>query len=156
MALDPTARQINFQDSIKKYFVESLADIEGFQITFDKSLSLPYLQTVTAKEWVTINWGSFDVGHLSEGVVDIFCCTRKDNEAVRLAIIRDKVANYLIDENATHGMKTIPFYRSYRDQAWTLLGGLLVWDIMESGKLEAPDETKYKIITVRLKFASKA
>jgi len=155
MALDPTARESNFKDSIKKYFVESLKDTENLHIAFDKSLSAPYLIGVTQKKWVVINWGAFMRGTLSEASIDINCGTRQDNEGFQLAQLCDKVLGYLSDEDATHGMKTITFYRSFPNSAWVKIGGLLVWNIIESGTLEAPDESKYKIITVVFKFASK-
>jgi len=155
MALDPTARESNFKDSIKKYFVENLKDTENLHLSFDKSLSAPFLQGVTQQKWVMINWGPFLRGTLSEATIDILCGARQDNEGFLLAQLCDKVIGYLYDENATHGMKIITFYRSYPNKEWTSLGGLLVWDIVESGTLEAPDESKYKIITVRFKFASK-
>ena len=154
MVLDPTARESNFKDSIKKYFVESLKDTENLHISFDKSLSLPYLQSFTQQKWVMFNWGPFSRDILSEATVDIMCGARQDNEGFLLAQLGDKVLGYLSDTTATHGMKTITFYRSYPNAPWTVLGGLLVWDIVESGTLEAPDESKYKIITVRFKFIS--
>jgi len=155
MALDPTARESNFKDSIKKYLVDSLATTEGLNVSFDKTLSTPYLQTVTMQKWVMVNWGPFIRGTLSDAVIDIVCCVRKDNEGFLLAQLVDKVMGYLTDVDATHGMKTITFYRSFQSSPWTVIGGLLVWDIMETGTLEAPDSTKYKILSVRFKFASK-
>jgi len=155
MALDPTAREANFKDSIKKYFVETLKDIENLNLSFDKSLSTPYLQGVSVNKWVIINWGHFLRDTLSEATINILPCVRQDNEGFQLAQLSDKILGYLTDTSATHGMKTITFYRSYPNQVWTVLGGLMVWDIIESGTLEASDETKYKIITVRFKFASK-
>ncbi len=155
MSLEPTARESNFKDSIKKYFVESLTDKENLHLSFDKSLSTPYLQGVTQQKWVMINWGSFIRGTLSEATIDILCGARKDNEGFLLAQLCDKVIGYLSDITTTDGMKRITFYRSYPNRAWTGLGALLVWDIVESGTLEAPDESKYKIITVRFKFISK-
>ncbi len=155
MALDPTARESNFKDSIKKYFVENLTDTEKLHLSFDKSLSLPYLQGVSQQKWVMINWGPFLRGDLSEASIDILCGARQDNEGFLLAQLGDKVIGYLSDEDTTDGMKRIPFYRSYPNKAWTVLGALLVWEVIESGTLEAPDESKYKIITVKFKFASK-
>ncbi len=155
MALDPTARESNFKDSIKKYFVENLKDTENLHLSFDKSMSLPYLQSFTQQKWVMISWGPFNRDILSEGVIEIRCGARQDNEGFLLAQLGDKVVGYLSDTTTTDGMKRIPFYRSYPNAPWTLLGALLVWDIDESGTLEAPDESKYKIITVRLKFISK-
>jgi len=155
MALDPTARESNFKDSIKKYFIDTLVDVEGLNVSFDKVLSTPYLQTMTLQKWVMINWGPFIRGTLSDASIDIVCCVRKDNEGFLLAQLVDKVMGYLTDVNATHGMKSITFYRSFQSSPWVEIGGILVHNIMETGTLEAPDLTKYKILNVQFKFASR-
>ena len=113
MALDPTARESNFKDSIIKYFVENLKDVEKLHLSFDKSMSLPYLQGVSQQKWVMINWGPFNRDILSEGIIEIRCGARQDNEGFLLAQLSDKVAGYLSDITTTDGMKRIPFYRSY-------------------------------------------
>ena len=64
---------------------------------------------------------------------------------------------YLVNDGSVgDGQVRIPFYRSRPLKVdWTLLGSLLVIDVIPSDQLEAPDETKYIILTVRLKTASK-
>lgn len=155
MALDPTAREANFKDSIKKYLVDNLKDIEDITLSFDKSMSYPNLQGVVIDRWVNVRFGPLDRATMSSGIVEFFCGTREDNEGYKLSQLVDRVYGYLTDENASHGMKSIPFYRSYRDQAWDLIGGILIQEIRESSVLEAPDESKYKILTVTCRFASK-
>ncbi len=91
MALEPTARESNFRDSIKKYFVGSLVDIEKLDLSFDKTLSDPYLGGVVAKKWVMINWGYFLRGTLSEAMIEIKPCVRQDNEGFQLAQLGDKI-----------------------------------------------------------------
>lgn len=108
-----------------------------------------------ANEWVSIRLEETYRDTLSEQLISIYCCTRQDPEGYRLAQLTDTVMGYLSDTTMTDGMARIPFYRSYADQAWVLLGAMLVHDVYESAELEAEDETKFKILTVRLKFASK-
>jgi len=156
MALDPTAREANFRDSIKKYFVDNLETSSNIPLTFDKALSSPDIQGKAAHKWVTVLFDNIQLGTMSEIFLRLFCCTRQDNEGFKLAQLRDAVMGYLVNDGSVgDGQVRIPFYRSYANQAWTLLGSLLVIDIFESAQLEAPDETKYKILTVRLKTASK-
>ncbi|TET75874.1 MAG: hypothetical protein E3J43_07615 [Candidatus Heimdallarchaeota archaeon] len=156
MALDPTAREANFRDSIKKYFVDNLETTENIPLTFDKALSSPNLQGKAVHKWVTVLFGSIHIGTMSEIYFRIFCCTRQDNEGFKLAQLKDTVMGYLINDGTVgDGQVRVPFYRSYANQAWTLLGSLLVIDVIPSDQLEAPDETKYIILTVRLKTASK-
>jgi len=156
MALADTAKESNIRDSIKKYWVDSLHTAEGVQLTFDKYLSTPNIQGHQVDRWVSINFGEMALSSLSTHILEIYCCTRKDGEGFKLAQLRDKVYKYLTDNTKTDGMARIPFYRSRATGAWTLLaGGMIVQDVMESRQLEAEDGTKFKILTVTVRFSSK-
>jgi hypothetical protein len=156
MSLDPTARESNIRDSIKKYFVDNLYSTEGIDLTFDKSLSTPPVtQGISVNRWVSVKFGQMSFDSFSEVYLDIACCTRQDAEGYRLAQLRDTVMGYLTDTSPSDGMRRIPFYRSRATGAWTLLGALLVQNVSESMQMELEDETKYKVLTVRLRFASK-
>lgn len=155
MSLDPTAREANVRDSIKKWAIDNIQTIEGITCTFDKGLSTPNIQGHDVTKWVAFHLGGMDRGYLSEALLEIYCCTRQDSEGFVLAQTVDKVLGYLDGTSYADGMGRIPFYRSRADGAWTLLGNLVVQDVYETGSLLAPDETKFKMITVRLRFASK-
>lgn len=158
MSLDPTARSSNLKDSIKKYFVDNIYTTEGIEIGFDKSMARPKIQgqPVEVEKWVVVNSGYIDpMGTLSEHQIDVICCSRKDNEGYKLAQLRDTVMGYLTDNTQTDTMRRIPFYRSYASQAWTLLGALLVTEIIESPRNDAEDETKFIILTTTLRWAAK-
>lgn len=157
MALDPTARESNFRDSLKDYLIDNVETTEGISLSFDKALSSPDLQGKAVHTWVGVVIDAIHLGTMSEMSVRLFCCTRQDNEGFKLAQLRDKVMGYFVnDGTVADGQVRIPFYRSMPIRAnWISLGSLLVQDIFESGQMEAPDETKYKIITVRLRTPSK-
>ena len=155
MSLDPTARLANVKDSLKKYFVDSIYTAESIQLTFDKGLSTPNIQGTAVNRWVSINFGTVDMDHMGTLILNIYCCTRQDSEGFKLAQLRDTVMNYLSDTTQTDGMKRITLYRSRASGSWTELGGLVVQDVIESGQLEAPDETKYRILTATLRWSAK-
>ena len=159
MALDPTARKANVKDSIKKYFLDTISTIDGITVSFDTSARTPKLagQPKDITQWISIDMGSINIEDWSEMRLMIYCCTRRDYEGFRLAQLRDKVVGYLTGNSSGYndGMGRIPFYRSYSDQAWTLLGGIVVLNINESDEMTAPDETKYIMLTCRLGYASK-
>ena len=156
MALDPTARESNFRDSVKKYFTDSIETAESIPLSFDKALATPNLQGKAVHTWVNILFDGIVLGTMSEIGLRIFCCTRQDNEGFKLAQLRDKVMGYLVnDGTVSDEMVRITLYRSYANQSWESIGSLIVQDHFESAQMEAPDETKYKIITVRLRTASK-
>ena len=156
MTLDNTAKEANVRDSIKRYFVENLYKTESVQLTFDKYLSTPNVQGHAVDKWVSINFGEMALSSLSAHVLEIYCCTRKDGEGFKLAQLRDKVYKYLTDSTKTDGTARIPFYRSRATGAWTLLStGMIIQNIMESRQFEAEDGTKFKILTVTIRFSSK-
>ena len=105
MGLDPTAREANVRDSLKKFFVDSFYTTEGLQLTFDKWLSTPKVQGADVDRWISVLFGSMDLGTLSSIDVDIFSCTNMDADGFNLGQLRDKIVNYLIDINMTDGMK---------------------------------------------------
>lgn len=157
MTLDPSARSANLRDSIKRFFIDNLATTEGISLSFDKSMARPKIQgqPVEVEKWVVVNFGYIDMGTVSEHQIDVICCTRRDNEGFKLAQLRDTVMGYLTDTTTTDGMKRITLYRSYASQAWTSLGALLITEIVESQQNDADDETKFIILTVTCKWASK-
>jgi hypothetical protein len=55
----------------------------------------------------------------------------------------------------TDTMRRIPFYQSHATNAWVLIGSLMIDEITESARMEAEDETKFKILHVRLRTSSK-
>jgi len=151
MSLDSTAREANIWDSVKKYFVDNLS----YSLTFDKALSAPDIQGKTVDRWVSFAIDDMVIGDMSVIQLAIYCCTRQDNEWFKLSQVRDTVYDLLIDITKTDTMRRIPFYASHPTNAWTLIGGLLIDEITESPRMEAEDETKFKIIHVRLRTASK-
>jgi len=156
MALDDTAKESNIRDSIKKMFIDNLYTAEGVQLTFDKYLSTPSVQGHQVDKWVSVNFGDMSLSELSTHDLTVICCTRSDGEGFKLAQLRDKVYKYLTDNTQTDGMARFAFYRSRATGAWTQLdGGFIVQNVMESRQFEADDGTKYKVLTVRLRFSSK-
>ena len=154
--LDATAKESNLKDSVKRYFIDSLYKTEGVHVTFDKYLSTPSVQGHKVDRWVSINFGGIAMSSMSQFILRIFPCTRADSEGFKLSQLRDKVFKYLVDADMTDGMARIPFYRSRAEGAWTLLDtGMVVQDVIESDQLDADDGTKFKEMTVRIRFSSK-
>ena len=62
MVLDPSARESNIRDSIKKYFVDNVQRGLGVQIMFDRTLGTPKTTGQRpVKQWVSIVFGYIDV-----------------------------------------------------------------------------------------------
>lgn len=153
MALDPTAREANVRDSVKKYLIDTLGSY--CPITFDRSLESPTLQGRKVDKWLAVQFSFFSRGQVSDFPVDVYCCTRQDNEGFKNAQLVDKVIEALTDPDQPDGLKRIVFYKSHPSNPWEVIGGLIVQDFFESRTMTTEDETKYKYITARLRFASK-
>jgi len=155
MALDSTARESNVRDSFKKFFIDNLYTSEHVKLTFDKGLAVPKLQgDISVESWIAVLFGPMYMGNVSEMTLQIYCCTRKDKEGYQLAHLRDKVLGYLTDISQDDGVRRIPLYKS-NETPWSQVGSMRVVVDMESGQMTAEDETKFKIISIRLKWGSK-
>jgi hypothetical protein len=153
MVLDATAKEKFVKDSLKKFFVDGVFRTGKVKLTFDKALSVPRIQgNVPAIQWISVRFGELKMGTMSDMDMEVFCCTRQDPEYDKLAELRDVAMSYLSDTTKTDGMKRIPFYNS---DSWTQIGAILVHEVLESAYFDGPDQTKYKVLTCFLKFASK-
>jgi hypothetical protein len=155
MSLDATAREANLRDSIKKYLIDSFFTTEKIQVLFDKFLTSPKVQGHSVNRWIGIHFGTLNPDTLSTSNIEIYCCTRQDPENFRLSQLRDTVMDYLTPSSDESTFKSIPFYRSKADGNWTIIGGLMVTNIIQSDDMEGPDQTKFKILFVELKYAAK-
>ncbi|HDZ15566.1 hypothetical protein LCGC14_1082990 [marine sediment metagenome] len=156
MTLDPTARESNVRDSLKKYFVDNLHTKEGIILSFDKQISDPAIHKVqSVNRWISIKIGAMDRNEMGRLDVDLYCAVRQDPESFRLAQLCDTVMGHLTDTTQTDTMRRIPFYRSRETGAWTLLGALLVVDVLESGEEDGPDSSKFKILTLTIRWSAK-
>lgn len=157
MTLDPTSRESNFRDSMKKFFVDNLTTTEGIPVLFDSTLTTPNIRGRSVDRWYKVLFGNLYRDTMSDAIVRVVCCTKEDNEGFKLAQLGDKLLGYLtVDPSDSSGDKTkhIDFYQS-NVQPWVKIGGIIVQNIDEIGEDFSPDKTKFKTFIVRLRFASK-
>ena len=152
MALDDTAKEVNILNSIRKYLVDSLETTEEKELSFDISLNNPDLHDPTTTEWVTVNFGKMNRFGMAQLLLDIYCCTRSDNEGDNNAALSDLVFDYMTDNLMPDGKKRIPIY----NQSDAEVGVMFVQDIIEGERAPAPDGTKYKVLSCRLRWIAKA
>lgn len=156
MALDPTARETNFRDSMRRYLFTSLKDTEGYNVFFKQGFTSVNIQeSKSVDKWIIVSFGPISLEHMSTGIVEIRPCTRQDPNYFKLAQMVDSILGYLTPGSGD-GSTRITFYQSApAAENWVDIGGLLVQDVDVSGDLTADDETNFRIITVRVRFASK-
>ena len=158
MVLDATVREANFKDSIKKLLLDnrgSLVAHGSVPILFDKSFDDPEVRDKTLLKWVVCNLGRPQFGTVSECIVYLLPCTRKDNEGFKLAQLRDRLLGLFFDPSYPNGQKPVPLYDS-STTPWTIIGYMLPYVSYETGGKVERDETKYKSITLTLKWGAKA
>lgn len=148
MPLSNTAKERNIKSSIKKFFV----DYFGTAVTFDKTVAHPDIRDSSLTKWVLVNFKGFQRATLAEYIVEIYCATRKDPEGDNLTKLTDEVCGLLYNENASDGLTRIPLYDVYTTP-WTLLSGMVVQEIIDTPIFKMPsDETKVKILTLRIRW----
>ena len=156
MALDATARETNFRDSVKEYFYTYFKNTLGYPLFFRQGFTTVNIrESLSVEKWIVVTFGDFFPAVMSEAIVEIRPCTRNDPSFFKLAQMSDNICGYLTPSSGD-GMTRIPFYQSASARAsWVLIGGILVHDYHISSDLVADDGTNYKIITARMRFASK-
>jgi hypothetical protein len=152
--MDKTAFESNAKNSLKKFFVDELEDI--CPISFDKSLTAPDIRTDrTIKKWIFCYFKGLSRTSLSEYFLELFIMTRQDAEGAALAALSDSVFALLVDENQTDGAKRIPFYDT-SSHPWSELTNMVVQNIIDMPSFDVPvDETKFKSLSVRIRWGTK-
>jgi hypothetical protein len=154
--LDPTASEATIFKSIRHYFVTAIETAQELPVAFDSGIDLPDLQDVTLDRWVSITIGQASVSGMSAMALMIYCCSRKDIDGEILATVRDTVFETLIDPAQPDGRRRIPI-QTLSGTTWTATGSaLLVDDIREGERLLGKDGTKFKLLTVRLRWGAMA
>jgi len=156
MALDATARETNFRDSMRRYLFTSLKTTEGYNVFFRQGFtSVNIIESKSVDKWIIITFGPIRLDIMSESIIELRPCTRGDTSLFKLAQMVDKIVGYLTPSSGD-GVTRIPFYQSApASEDWTEIGGIVVQDIDVSGDLVAEDNTNFRVITVRVRFASK-
>lgn len=156
-SLNPLSRESNYKDSLKKFFVDSIYTAESVPVSFDKMLNFPdvFQEAFRTSDERIDRWVSVISGSLVEDTPfitaypEIYICTRRDVEGFRLAQLRDTVRGYL-DE-----AMVIPLYRSYAAPTeWVFLTYMAVYHLGETKQLTTKDGTKFKRMSLALKWAA--
>lgn len=149
MALDVTAQKANFYYSIKKYIIDNFYIPGQCEIVFDRFLP----PDTSVEQWLAFIQNPLQRDTLSTYMIDLYCVTRKDYEGEKLTVLLDKVADYF-DGDITHtdGLKRIPFYDLITGEQ---KGAMVVTETKEGDTLDAPDQSKFVIVTITFRMASK-
>jgi hypothetical protein len=96
---------------------------------------------------------TLDRDTVSEYRFDIYCVTRKDYEGDLLTELVDKVTGYfLYDETKNDTLIRVPFYNATTGNQ---IGNMVITDLKESDPADAPDQSKFTILSIIAKMASK-
>lgn len=155
MALDATAREANFKDSIKKFCIDRFQKSLGYPCRFDRNVSTPRIQNKEVDKWIAVFFGSSYPDNLTKADVTFHVCTRKDPEGYRLSQMRDKILGEFFDHTRVNGIIPVPFYQSHPTNPWTIVGYMYPSLVWESGRYDAEDDTIFKSLLFNFKWAAK-
>jgi len=150
--MDATALELNFRKSLTKYLVDSLPTVN---FMFDWSAADPNIRSKTMTAWIVVDLKKFERGHLSEAWVDFYISTRQDMDSWANSQLSDTLVSIFFDETKTDGLARIPFYDG-SSNPWVVIGAILAQELFEfPPRYVIEDETKVKIVSARLRWASK-
>jgi hypothetical protein len=153
--MEATASRANVRMSIKKYLEDSLVNnaTEPVPVFFDKGFALP--DTDRIAEWFSVIFRKMSRTGLSDFYIDLICATRGDAEGDRLSELSDLAFTIMTDKDAKDGKRRIVFYDVSQGTWNTVIGWLLVTAIIESDEMPAADNTKYLMLTCRVRWIAK-
>ena len=153
--ISPVSREADFKNSIKKYFLDSLETLEFLDVFFEELGETPSDNDgVKLTKWVVITFGRSELGHVSEAQISLDLYTREDSEGDDLSLLMDVVMGYIVDEESTNGLATIPYYDT-SSVPWTIVGGMIPFLQPALGVQESMDSTKYRSVNLVCKWGGK-
>jgi len=157
MLLHPTLSEECIQYSIKKYFYSGLKAVDGVPVYFAHIYMTPKASVsgIEHDTWVKFFFGgAYPVGGLSVVKVGAYVFSRGSATASSgnlLAQTRDKLMAYLVNTDpAGNGIQAIPLL----DLTNVECSRMVVTLGEPSDEEEADDNTLYRLIPIRLKFAT--
>ena len=152
MVLSAVTREVDFTNSIKKYFLDNLETTENLKVYFQSLFEVPVDSSGKKLEkWIVVSYGYRNLGNVSEQQISLDLYTTEDNESDKLVALNDTVMNYIIDEDAVNGLKTIPYYNS----SWVIVGGIIPFVQPSLEKMESEDGVQFKSINLLCKWGGK-
>lgn len=152
--ISPVSKEVNLKRSIKKYFLDNLETTESLPLFFETLETQPLDSSGNdLLKWVVISFGRSNLGNVSEQQVVIDLYTKEDKEGDELASLIDIVRSYLLDEDSTSGLVTIPFYDT--SGVWSQIGGMIPYIQPSLGRREGIDDTQFQSINILCKWGGK-
>lgn len=153
MTVDASAKRANIRMSVKKYLDDTLVTAAAIPLFFDKGFAFSDTDEMT--EWISVIFRKMSRTGLSDFYVDVVCATRGDAEGDRLSELSDIAFNVLTDSTMPDGKRRIDLY-DVEQTPWVTFGTLLIADVMDSDEMPAADNTKYLMLTCRMRWVAKA
>jgi hypothetical protein len=160
MSIYPTDKEVNFRQSIKKYFVDNVYTTYGVKLLFNSmgdDVADPNLINHTVDRWVSIVFGDYsNWNKMIRRYIEIYTCTRGDPEKYELAQLNDIIINLLNEHTITDGMKRIPFYNCVSEDSstWVEIGKMLVQRYTMSKDYDLQDGTNLVRFNVLLRWGT--
>ena len=154
MSLSPETKIINFERSIKSYFINHFETAHGVKCFFDWLDDTPVDDVgVKLHRWVVVYFGEISDGTVNSARVEIHLFTRLDDEGAELTKLLDILNDALYDD-ADVGLKAIPLYNTEVDP-WIHINGILPYKTGTYRTMYAKDDTKIKTVRLSCKWGGK-
>jgi hypothetical protein len=153
MPLPDISKEINFKLSVRKFFYEIANSFSpSLPLLFDTGLQVPVDSESEAPKWLTVEFGTFIAGSVNEALVDVYCCARKDVGSDVVTELRDIVVGNFTDSTQSDSTRRIPIYVNLNTSEEEIIGWMIADIAYQSPYMKATDGTKYKLVTINLKW----
>jgi hypothetical protein len=154
MTLPDISKEYNFKISVRKFLFSIVNSFTpSIPLLLDTGLKAPTSES-SAPKWIAVEFGSFIIGTVNEANINIYCCAQQDADADEVTLLRDIIVGNFTDSNSVDTIKRIPFYINLGTPFEEIIGYMVADIIYQSGYLVAADGTKYKLITINLKWGA--
>lgn len=124
-----------YRTSVENYLVSMIPDVAIFLGDDAKD----------EDEWIRIKFGDSSPGLLSESSISLYCNTKNDDDYLELAILTDKVTEYIQEGDYIPYSEPIP-----EAPFWEKKMDMQITSVTMSEDMSSFDDTKIKIIDFRI------
>lgn len=128
-------KQEYFRESIMEYLTRIIPDVKIFLSDGEPDND----------RWVRVKFGDTEPGIVSDTTISLYCCTKDDDEYLKLASLVDDLTEFIQESNYIPYEQAIP-----EAPYWEKVMDMRITSVMMSDDMTGADDTKIKVIMMRI------
>ena len=152
---DPTAKEVNFIRSMKRFIRTELEGL-GIFVAFDMLYSAPkdYSSGDEETRWVCVSFDERDKDTVISQFIAFDLFTINDSEKDNMYELSDIIEELFTDEDHNLGIQVVPLFNTVPD-TWEQIGGVLPFHRKTTRIWPSDNKTMVRTITFECKWGAK-